>query len=92
MIIEHTKIMQGLLFAIYRILYGTLDMKCDQTRQMSALALHTNALRYCTSAIGSPIIHYVKPYSGSAGARDADKLSTCPDKLPEAMHALRESR
>lgn len=63
--------MQDLLFAVYRILYSALDMKCDQTRQISTLALHTNALRYCTSAIGSPII---QPYAGRAGARDADKL------------------
>lgn len=54
---------------------ATLDLKCDRTRQMSALqALHINALRYCTTAIGSPIIHYVEPYSESAGARDTDKL------------------
>jgi len=91
MIMEHTKSCR-VYYSQFIGFYGTLHMKCDQTRQISGLALHTNALRYCTSATGSPIIHYVKPYSESAGARDADKLSMYPDKLPEAMHALRESR
>lgn len=63
-----------MLYSQFIGFHSTLDLKCDQTRQMSALALHTNALRYYTSAIGSPIIHYIELYSENAGARDTDEL------------------
>lgn len=79
---------------IYRNKYNMHVRKRDQARQMSVVASHTNALRYCASATGRsnyPLrrtIFRVCRCTGCIPLTD----SPFPDKLLLAMHACTRTR